>query len=425
MNISKKNSKGKNLRIGILTQDFLNLSGARDLLRMIIRGLKFRNENEFFLLMDNSEAEFDLQSNLNPQYVWWQRIVCKVRTNLRKNTKWLYFFPKTKILSHKAENLLGKNVIDGLNITPYSGMPNGFNNTISKYKIDVIIPTLTELPTPFVSYLYDCQHKYFPQNFSTSDISLRDKLFQKLIDSSCSLIVNSKDTKKDLIKFFKVDEKKIIALPFAPQLEKEVLEEYPEVRKKYHLPDKYFLISNQFWIHKSLETALNALKLLIDKGLYDCHVVFTGKMKDSRFPEYVSSLLRLVKDLNLENHTTFLGYIPKRDQLEIMKNSCAVIQTTLFEGGPGGGAIYDAVSLGVRSIVSDISVNKELPVSNSLLLFETKNSRDLAEKMILFWNENYIRPDSLSLLRAHHNSLSAFSDTLYTAINLALKAQKS
>lgn len=55
-----------------------------------------------------------------------------------------------------------------------------------------------------------------------------------------------------------------------------------------------------------------------------------------------------------------MGYVPKIDQISLMKNALAVVQPTLFEGGPGGGASYDAISLGVPVIASDIPVNKEM-----------------------------------------------------------------
>ena len=40
--------------------------------------------------------------------------------------------------------------------------------------------------------------------------------------------------------------------------------------------------------------------------------------------------------LGLEQRVRVLGLVPKRDQIEIMKKACAVLQPTRFEGGPGG-----------------------------------------------------------------------------------------
>ncbi len=98
-----------------------------------------------------------------------------------------------------------------------------------------------------------------------------------------------------------------------------------------------------------------------------------------RFPEYVSGLHEEIADHGLKNSIIFLGYVSKLDQIQIMKKCIAVIQPTLFEGGPGGGAIYDSVALGIPSIVSDIEVNKEID-DDSVHLFHVGDPGDLAEE---------------------------------------------
>lgn len=49
-----------------------------------------------------------------------------------------------------------------------------------------------------------------------------------------------------------------------------------------------------------------------------------------------------------------LTLILKLEQIEIMKDALGIIQTSLFEGGPGGGCVLDAISLETPSIVSNI-----------------------------------------------------------------------
>jgi glycosyltransferase involved in cell wall biosynthesis len=83
-------------------------------------------------------------------------------------------------------------------------------------------------------------------------------------------------------------------------------------------------------------------------------------MDDSRDPTYVSTLLARVHDLGIRERCKFLGLIPKIDQIQLVKLATAVVQPTLFEGGPGGGTIYDAVSLGRPTIVSDLPANREI-----------------------------------------------------------------
>ena len=73
--------------------------------------------------------------------------------------------------------------------------------------------------------------------------------------------------------------------------------------------------------------------------------------------------------------------MPKTEQIDLLKGAVAVIQPTLCEGGPGGGAVYDAVSLGIRAIVSDIPINRELSDETTVAFFSTGDPEALAEAM--------------------------------------------
>jgi glycosyltransferase involved in cell wall biosynthesis len=88
-----------------------------------------------------------------------------------------------------------------------------------------------------------------------------------------------------------------------------------------------------------------------------------------------------VENLGLSEKIHFLGYIDKLDQLRIMAKAVAVIQPSLFEGGPGGGAVYDAVAAGVPAIVSNIGVNLEIGDEENVVFFEARSCDDLALKM--------------------------------------------
>ena len=76
-----------------------------------------------------------------------------------------------------------------------------------------------------------------------------------------------------------------------------------------------------------------------------------------------------------EHRIRILGLIPKYDQIQIMRGAVAVIQPTLFEGGPGGGAVYDAVSIGTPVILSDIPVNREVEAGRGLIQFFRPGAR--------------------------------------------------
>jgi glycosyltransferase involved in cell wall biosynthesis len=232
-------------------------------------------------------------------------------------------------------------------------------------RLDCLLPSFRALAscvrTPWVGYLYDFQHRHLPHLFSAEDRQGRDARFVLMAKHARQIIVNSRAVADDCRHFLGEGGAKLVALPFGAAPMPDWLAERPDLLAKYELPKRYFLVSNQFWTHKNHRQVFAALRQLGEAPeAADAAVVCTGSTADWRDPGYFPSLERFLDENGLASKVRILGHIPKRDQIEIMKGALAVIQPTLFEGGPGGGAVYDAVSLGVPALVSDIPVNREL-----------------------------------------------------------------
>ena len=132
-----------------------------------------------------------------------------------------------------------------------------------------------------------------------------------------------------------------------------------------------------------LFSALALFKLFLDQQTNkNFGLVCTGQTQDNRVPHYFNEIIALIDHLGLKDNVYILGFLPKNEQLQILKQSVALVQTTLFEGGPGGFAVYESVAFGVPSIVSDISVNQELD-DETVRFFKTGDAEDLAQKMKL------------------------------------------
>ena len=122
--------------------------------------------------------------------------------------------------------------------------------------------------------------------------------------------------------------------------------------------------------------------LFVDKLQKQEHVelVCTGTMEEPRKEGYIRELKDLISELGIQDKVRLLGLIPKLEQIEIMKDCIAVIQPTLFEGGPGGGSIWDAIALGIPSVVSDLPVNCEI-TDETVEFFKTGDVNNLLDKM--------------------------------------------
>lgn len=364
------------MKIAIMGKGFIDWGGGIDFLRFCMNALKSQDKVEIvlFLPIDTS----------------W---TSKVKDVLRPIKYALLDLKDGKIPRYHKNKMIDIDTIINdfrienpeLKVVLYQDDRKSLIRKLDEAKIDVLIPSIESLgkdfPYPWVGYLYDFQHKYYSEFFTENEIERRDKDFETMLMDAKMIIVNALDVKNDINNFFPNNRSTICNLPFAPIPKKEWFQQNLGMLKKYQLPKKYFIISNQFWIHKDHRTAFRALALLNQKGYNDYEIVCSGNPYDYRYPQYFNELKNEIDMLGITGKIKFLGYVPKLDQIAIMRNSIAVIQPTWFEGGPGGGAVYDAVAVGVSAIVSDIDVNKEID-NEYVEFFKVKSPENLAEKMI-------------------------------------------
>lgn len=229
--------------------------------------------------------------------------------------------------------------------------------------LDVLIPAMNVLPAdfplPWVGYIYDFQHRYLPQLFEPAECERRNAHFSAMLYAARAVIVNARTVAADAARFHPESRARVFALPFNAAPQPAWLERRDSPASRYGVRNPYFIICNQFWKHKDHATAFEAFA-----GFSRVHpgvdLVCTGETSDYRAPSYFAALKRSLSDTGIADRVHILGMIPKSDQIALVKGAIALIQPTLFEGGPGGGAVYDATSLGVRCLLSDIEVNREL-----------------------------------------------------------------
>jgi len=364
----------KKLNIGILTDQFIKWGGGIDFIRLILNGLNSLN--------GTGQYEIGIYVYVPIQL----EIKIQVKNFIKKILNAI-LSQKFVIEKSNIENRLlvesFKDINQNISIVYYNGHEKDLIKRVLIDNIDFVLPAFNPLsakfPIPWAGYVYDFQHKYYPTFFTDEDIIMRDQSFSKMMKEAEKVIVNAKEVRNDIEKFVEEKKAKVITLPFCPVLNMDFFQEIDI--SNLNIPEKYFMISNQFWKHKDHITAFKAFKAFIDAtGNIDIGLVCTGQTIDYRFPNYYSELEELLINLDIQNRVFILGYIPKKSQLQILKNSIAVIQPTLFEGGPGGGAVYESVAYGIPSIVSDIPVNQELD-DESVCFFTAGSYIDLKEKM--------------------------------------------
>jgi glycosyltransferase involved in cell wall biosynthesis len=252
-----------------------------------------------------------------------------------------------------------------------------------RHGIEVLLPSTYELPlsvkTPWIAYVGDFQHKHLPHFFTAKEQMSRDAHFAHILNVAPAVIVNSRTVAEEAAEFYPGHSSRIVALPFSADVPRIQPSEAVQSCRKYGITGTFFMVCNQFWIHKDHATAFRAFAVLC-RVRPDLTLVCTGEPSDPRDPQHTTRLLHLAQTLGIADKLKILGVIPKADQLGLLTACAAVVQPTLCEGGPGGGVVFDAVGLGVRSVVSDLRVNLELD-EPTVRFFKAGDDASLAEQM--------------------------------------------
>lgn len=270
-----------------------------------------------------------------------------------------------------------------------------------------------------MSWIPDFQHKHCPEFFSASDIKSRDKTFLKLAQDSDVVILSSYDAKRDFADSFPKYRDKSEVLHFVPTLNLKNSVDAKSALSKYSLPEKFFFLPNQYWIHKNHKVVLKALKILRDAGYEDIVVVSTGNTSDYRAPGYFEEIKVFIKDNNLEANYKILGLITYDDVQALAEQCHAYINPSFFEGWST--TVEEAKYRGKCIILSDLAVHKEQNPKHGIF-FDPNNPKELAEKMLQVWNAPRIEEDKEDLIRFNESMKRKFAQRYEEIIMRAIKS---
>ena len=246
------------------------------------------------------------------------------------------------------------------------------------YNPEIILPVLNFFKNKIfksIGYIYDLQHRDIPKYFSQKEKQRRNLEFCNIIKYNEKFFVNSNFVKRGVLKNFNTTKNDIFKIPFLPYIIDEVKNINIDLKRKYGIYQNYFIICNRFWKHKNHDIVFEAFsKFIISKKNYQ--LVCTGDISDTRDPNYFGYLNKKYKTLIANQKIKILGLISRDDQLNLLNNANAVIQPTLYEGGPGGFASYEAIAFQKPLIISNIPINREIKYKKAKF-FNPKSSKSL------------------------------------------------
>ncbi len=191
--------------------------------------------------------------------------------------------------------------------------------------------------TKGITTIHDLTWKLYPQYHTQEVIEAHEKKLEKTIKYGDEIIVDSENTKKDLLQLYpQIDEKKIhVIYPGVDErfrkiddkkkIEK-VLEKYLPRSTFYVL--RYILYVGAIEPRKNLDAAIRVFSQLIkDKNYAHFKFLIVGRAGWKN-----EKIFQLVKDLDLEDKVIFVGFVDDDDLPYFYNGAKATVYLSEYEG---------------------------------------------------------------------------------------------
>lgn len=263
---------------------------------------------------------------------------------------------------------------------------------LNPWRYDFVYPEIAGKRAPYCwgAWIPDLQEIHLTQLFTEEDRALRARICENAASAAPVIVFSSDMAKRDFLGLYPGTESRCEILNFTSLPAPEWTQGDPiEIQRKYNLPDRFFLVSNQFWKHKDHHAVISALEILAKQGQKPI-VACTGATNDYRDPDFFKTIEQRVAELGIQEQFRILGLIPRLDQIQLMRRSLAVIQPSLFEGWST--VVEDSRSLGKIVLLSDFPVHVEQNPPGARY-FPQGDAETLAETMLKAWLELSPGPD--------------------------------
>jgi glycosyltransferase involved in cell wall biosynthesis len=339
---------------------YQNTTGLGHYSRTLVTSLaKYFDENDYYLFAPKLTDIFNADSFKN------------IHTIIPSS------FPSTALKAAWRSNWVKKDLLQN-KIDIYHGLSHEIPFGIGKKNIKSVVT------------IHDLIFERYPKQFNKIDVHIYRRKFTYACANADKIIAISEQTKKDIIDFYKIDEKKIeVCYQSCNDIfRQEITEaEKNKVKELYGLPDKFFLTVGSIIERKNLLTIVKALHQLKNDINIPLVVIGNGGGYKEIVKEYIAKN-------NLQNDVIFLSDKEGIKDLESFKNSAdfpaiyqqavAMIYPSTFEGF--GIPVLAALCSRLPVITSNISCLPEAG-GDAALLIDPFSINEMAAAMEKVFND--------------------------------------
>ncbi len=236
--------------------------------------------------------------------------------------------------------------------------------------------------------VHDMIHELYPQYFDVSDQTKTQKAI--MVQKADAIIAISKNTKRDLLKRYDLDESRIHVIYHATSLEKVTV-----TKEALNLPERYLLFVGSRRHYKNFTVVFEAFNDLVKEDA-NLHLVCVG---GGAFTEEEQALFNAHQCVNrLSQHN-----VDETALAAYYQQALAFIFPSLYEGF--GIPILEAFTLDCPVLLSDTEVFKEV-AEDACLYFDGQDSDSLKAQLTSLIQQPKLRE---SLIQKGQTRVKAFT----------------
>lgn len=285
---------------------------------------------------------------------WYSYYIVRNILNIDRENQ--YFLFSREKLSDEFINFQNvKNIVLSWPIKKFWTMIK-LSSGIRKYNLDLFFSPAHNLPICKCKKIitwHDLGYEYYSEYYSKLQL-LSLKLGARKLKKADIIISPSEFTKKDIIKFYKIDENKIKVIEHGIDFEKYNIIDDRGVLEKYNLKN-YFVYIGRLETKKNIVGLIDFYESYCNEFGINQALVLIGK------PGYgYDKIKSRIDSSKFKENIKILGYVSENEKIQILRNCSLYLNFSNFEGF--GMTILEAVILKVPLLVSDLEVFREINI---------------------------------------------------------------